>query len=280
MDMDENPQVSALPSHQTFFRRHPVFTGDELTAHLASRGPVRPRTRESLLAYYTRTGRLLRIRRGLYAVVPPGADPASFPVDPYLVASRLTSDSVLSHHTALEYHGRAYSVWQHLVYSTSRPLRTLSFRGQTFRGTSFPQSLRRSGREHFGVLESERRGMALRVTSLERTLVDVLHRPRLEGGWEEAWRSLESVEYFDVDAVVKYALLLGNATTCAKVGFFLEQHRDALMIADCDIRPLRDRRPVQPHYMDQGARGTGRLVADWNLVVPDELLGDSREEGA
>ena len=280
MDIENSHQVRHSPSHQTFFRLHPVFNGAELTAHLASRGQVRPRTRESLLAYYTRTARLLRIRRGLYAVVPPGADPESYPVDPYLIASRLRNDAVLSHHTALEYHGRAYSVWQHLVYSTSRPLKTLSFRGQTFRGTSFPQSLRRTGRTRFGVQESERKGLSLRVTSLERTLVDVLHRPRLGGGWEEAWRSLESVEYFDVDAVVEYARLLGNATTCAKVGFFLEQHRDALMIADCDIRPLRDRRPVQPHYMDQGARGTGRLVADWNLVVPGELLGESREESA
>ena len=181
MDIDEKQQIPALMSHQTFFRLHPVFTGAELTAHLASRGQVRARTQESLLAYYTRTARLLRIRRGLYAVIPAGADPDSYPVDPYLIASRLTSDSVLSHHTALEYHGRAYSVWQHLVYSTSRPLRTLSFRAQTFRGTSFPRSLRRSGKEHFGVLEGERKGVTLRVTSLERTLVDVLHRPAARG---------------------------------------------------------------------------------------------------
>ena len=72
--------------------------------------------------------------------------------------------------------------------------------------------------------------MSLRVASLERTLVDVLNRHRYSGGWEEVWRSLESVEFFDLDRVVEYALLLDNATTVARVGFFLEQHRDTLMV--------------------------------------------------
>ena len=52
----------------------------------------------------------------------------------------------------------------------------------------------RSGEEHFGVLTTERAGMSLRVTNLERTFVDVLDRPLFSGGWEEVWRSLEAVE--------------------------------------------------------------------------------------
>ena len=111
----------------------------------------------------------------------------------------LTPDAVLSHHTALEYHGRAYSVWQHLVYSSSRPANTLAFRTRTFRGTHFPVVLQRAGTEHYGVMDTDQKGVTIRVTSLERTLVDLLHRPRLGGGWEEIWRSLESVEYFDID---------------------------------------------------------------------------------
>lgn len=264
--------------HRDFFRRHPVFTAEELSAHLASRGPVGPRTREALLSYYTRTGRLLRIRRGLYAVLPPGSDPRSYPVDPYLIAGKITADAVLSHHTALEYHGRAYTVWQHLVYTSSQPANTLTFRAQTFRGTRFPTALQRAGTVHYGVMDTEQKGVTIRVTTLERTLVDVLHRPRLGGGWEEIWRSLESVEFFDIDEVVAYALLLNNATTCAKVGLFLEQHGDALMIDACHLGELRGRRPRQPHYLDRASRGAGRLVPDWNLVVPDEVLQRSWEE--
>jgi hypothetical protein len=38
--------------------------------------------------------------------------------------------------------------------------------------------------------------------------VDVLDRPRLSGGWEEVWRSLETIPFLDLDQVVQYALLL------------------------------------------------------------------------
>ena len=91
-------------------------------------------------------GRLCRVRQGLYAVVPPGVDGDTYPVDPYQVAARLTPDAVLSHHTALEFHGQAYSVWHHFAYSAERPAETLTFRDQVFRGTKFPLALVRSGR--------------------------------------------------------------------------------------------------------------------------------------
>jgi predicted transcriptional regulator of viral defense system len=114
--------------------------------------------------------------------------------------------------------------------------------------------------------------MSIQVTSLERTLVDVLDRPDLSGSWEEIWRSLESIEFFDLDTVVDYALLLGNATTGAKVGFFLDQHRQPLMVDDLHLKALHKLQPHQPHYLDRAKRKSGRLVSEWNLVVPEEVL--------
>lgn len=258
--------------HDAFFRKHPVFTGEELAKHLSSHGEVGARAQEALLAYHQRAGRIVRVRRGLYAVIPAGADTDLYPADPFLVAAKLTPDSVLSHHTALEFHGKAYSVYAHITYSASRPLGPLTFRSHVFRGTKFPQSLICAGKVHVGVLTAERVGMELRVASLERTLVDVLDRPDLSGSWEEIWRSLESVEFFDLDKVVEYALLLGNATTGAKMGFFLEQHREPLMVEDRHLQALHELRPRQPHYLDRAKRISGCLVSKWNLVVPREVL--------
>ena len=263
-----------MPSvkHDAFFRNHPVFTGEELAAHLAAAGQVGARTQESLLAYHTKADHLVRVRRGLYAVIPPEANRDTYPIDPYLVAARLTPDAVLSHHTALEFHGRAYSAWQHLFYLAERPLKPVTFRSNVFRGARFPDALVRSGNQLFGVLTAERAGMSLKVSSLERTLVDVLGRPDLAGGWEEVWRSLESVEFFDLDKAVEYALLLENATTAAKVGFFLDQHREGLIVEDRHLKSLRNRRPRKPHYLDRSKRYVGSLVSEWNLIVPAEVL--------
>jgi predicted transcriptional regulator of viral defense system len=258
-----------------FLSQHTVFTVDELDRFLSARGSGKPNTRKSLLTYYRKQGRIIPVRRGLYATVPLGGDPASSPVDPYLVAAKMTADAVLAYHTALEFHGKAYSVYTRLHYvSTSKSL-PLKFQVHEFVRAPVPRPLRAKGKEMFGVTSRKRFGVELRVTNLGRTFVDVLDRPDLTGSWEEIWRSLESVEFFDLDQIIKYVFLLENATTAAKVGFFLEQHKETLMVEDTHLNQLRNMRPRQPHYFIRAKRKGCQWVKDWNLLIPVEILNKS-----
>jgi predicted transcriptional regulator of viral defense system len=209
-------------------------------------------------------------------VVQPGGDPAHCPVDPYLVAGRSADDAVLAYHTALEVYGKAHSVFERYFFQSNKPLRPSTFRSRRFECVLFPKALRDKNHQQFATKTLERSGLEIRVTRLERTLVDLLDRPDLGGGWEEIWRSLESVEYFDLDLVVEYVKLLGNRTTAAKVGYYLQQHAKPLMVEDRHLNPLRDLRPRQPHYLERGKSGT--VVKDWNLVVPKSLADRSWEE--
>jgi predicted transcriptional regulator of viral defense system len=261
-----------------FLARNPVFTSEHFREIQSQRGPSSPSTRKSLLAHYERRQKITRIRRGVYAVVPPGSTSENAPVDPYLVASRLAPDAVLAYHTSLSFHGRAHSVSQRFEFLTATAARPLTFRSWQFRPVLVPQALRRAHQETFGIQETERAGLAVRVTTFERTLVDVLDRPDLGGGWEEIWRSLETVEFFDLDPIIEYATLLGNATTAAKVGFFLEQHRDTLMVEDRHLERLAALRPKEPHYMERAAETAQRLVGRWNLVVPASLIARAWEQ--
>ncbi len=253
-----------------FFSTHPVFTHSEFVeAHTATGRSER--TSNNLLAGNLRAGRLLRVRRGLYATVPPGVDADQATADPYLVANKLTGDAVVAYHAALQFHGKAYSVWQRFHYLTSARARSLSFQGMEFLPVQAPVAVRSLPDLGGGVVEKRHAGGAVRVTTLERTLVDVLDAPDKSGGWEELWRSLEMVEFFDLDAVTDYALKLGSSLTVARLGFYLEQHRDALMVEDRHLEALRPHAPTQPRYLDS-KRESGRLVSGWNLVVPERVL--------
>jgi predicted transcriptional regulator of viral defense system len=221
---------------------------------------------------------LLRVRRGLYLVVPPGTTSDSLPVDALLLAAKAAPDALLAYHTALEFHGRAHSSFQRFYYLSQQQQRPWKFRDFTFQRVVPPEALVRQGKTNTEVKVADRSGEPVRVTSLERTLVDVLDRPDLAGGHEELWRSLESVEYFDLDRVVEYALLLDNATTVAKVGFYLDQHREQLMVEDTHLQPLREHLPKQPHYLDRAAKGETRFAREWNLVVPRSVFERSWEE--
>lgn len=260
---------------QEFFARRPVFTLDEIRACLGRDYSDNTRSREAILAYHLQKGHLIRVRRGLFAVVPPGFDPEKCPVDPYLVAAKSAEDAVLSHHTALEVHGKAYSLFDRYLFQSNRPVRPTTFRTCRIECTLFPKALREKKKQHFATTSMERSGVEIRVATLERTLVDLHDRPDLGGGWEEIWRSLESVEYFDLDLVIRYVKFLGNRTTAAKVGYYLEQHAEPMMVEECHLKSLRQLRPRQPHYLDRG-RG-GKLAGGWNLVIPTSLVERSWE---
>ena len=260
-----------------FFSTHPVFTCDEFAAFVSETRSGNVNTRKATLMRYLDTGQIVRVRRGLYATVPPDQTPETTKPDPYLVASRLASDAVLAYHTALQFWGRAYSVFNTFTYLTAGNTRQFSFMGSLYKAIQHHRQLVVKAQECFGVDKTEIAGLEIRVTSLERTLVDVLDRPDLSGGWEEVWRSLESVEYFHLDKVINYALVLGNATTVAKVGFFLEQHADTLMVGNEHLERLKTAIPRQRRYVGR-SRGQGRLVDSWNLIVPLDILNRSWEE--
>jgi len=58
----------------------------------------------------------------------------------------------------------------------------------------------------------------------------------------------------------------------------LEQHRETLMVDDEHLKMFRDRGPRRPHYLERSRRKAGRLVAAWNLIVPEEVYSRSWEE--
>ena len=258
-----------------FFSQNDVFTLDELKTFLARKGKENPNTRNSLLLYYQKKGRLLRVRRELYAVIPSGSSAKTFPVDPYLLTSKMTKDSVLAYHTALSFHGKVYSLNNYQYYLTRNKSQPLNFQNYRFTGVSIPKPLIKIGKEMFEVNSYSLSGATIKVTTLERTLVDVLARPELTGSWEEIWRSLKSIEFFDLDKVLQYTVLLENRTTASKVGFFLEQNREQLMVEEEYLKKLSELRPKQPHYLNRNNQTGNQLIKKWNLIVPEEILQES-----
>jgi predicted transcriptional regulator of viral defense system len=261
-----------------YFASHPVFRLEDFAAAHQAGGRLKPGSSLAAVKQHLRAGNLLRVRRGVYGVVPRGQTPNSVVVDPYVLASNLASDAVVAYHGALQFHGKAHSLTRRVPYLTGTKAKVLVFRGAEFVPVPVPPPLRALSDLGGGVAKKPRDGATVRVTTLERTLVDVLDAPRHGGGWEEIWRSLESVEFFDLDAVIDYTFKLASAVTVAKVGFYLEQHREELMVEDHHLDRLRERAPRGPMYLERGKREPGKLLSRWNLVVPGRILNRSWAE--
>jgi predicted transcriptional regulator of viral defense system len=261
-----------------FFAKHSVFRFEEFRAAHQAAGGRSPETTGSVLKQHVAAGNLLNVRRGLYARVPDAANAATFRVDPYLLASRLSEDAVIAYHSALQLLGKAHSQSQRITYLSGRRAKPFVFQDTEFVAVLVPVSLRKLPDLGGGLREEHRQGLSVRVTGYERTLVDVLDAPEHGGGWEEIWRSLEGIEFVDLDFVVDYALRLASALTVARVGFYLEQHKDELLVEDRHLEALRARAPAQPRYFERRHRKGGKLLPQWNLIVPEHVLTRSWEE--
>lgn len=261
-------------SSEEFFQAHPVFTHEE---YAQSRGGGSPRTVESLLRRHVQSGRIARVRRGLYVSVPWGG--VAETVDPYLIATKATADAAVSHHAALQFHGRSYSMWSQVTFLTRTYSRGFRFGPVEYVPVRPPAALDVLDDIGCGVEVVASGGGRVRVCTCERAMVDLLHTPSLGGSWEEIWRSLEMIEFLDLDMVITCALQLDSATTVARVGFFLEQHRDRLFVEEVHLERLRAYAPNDPRYLD-GTRESGRLVHPWNLIVPDRVLDRRWDEVA
>lgn len=277
--MKEN--INVRDTNIDFFRKHPVFTTAEFDYFLASGDRGRLGNRKRLLHYHKEQGHLLLLRQGLYASVPAGASATTHLPDSYVIGAKLTPDATIAYHAALSFNGVAHTWREECIVVTRQPLvRPFMYQDITYRTVSTPSRLIQANEACFGIELRDRLGQAVRVTSLERTLVDVLDRLALGGGWEEVWRSYEAVPYIDSDAVIHYAQLLGNTTTIARVGYFLECQRERWMITDSALELLRQSKPTQPHYLhrEQYAISPSKLVSQWNLIVPEWILHRSWEE--
>ena len=264
-----------------FFAQHPIFTFDEIFAFLSKDKAPRPKnsTLYNLLTYHQAQGHIVRIRQGLYYSVPKGMLPGQCPVDPFLIASKMAGDAIVGYRTALDLFGKLHTVCNEFIYiSKKREKKPFIFKDVHYKAVSIPTALKKSNNEQFGVLSVDKLGQKIRVTSLERTLVDILDRPHLCGSWEEIWRSLENIEYFDMDQVLKYALLLSKRTTIAKLGFFLEMHRNRLMIPDYYFEQVLKYRPKKPFYLAPNQKQPQKMLAKWNLIVPLSLLNREWED--
>jgi len=266
-------------SLDTFFYQHPVFRTETFFAFLSKHGSSNLVTQKTILHYHTSKGKIARIKREVYAVVQPGSNSENYPYNAYQIASQLTKDAVLAYHTALELHGLAYSVFEDFTYLASRRLAPLVFRDRNiFYAVSIPKVLVDKHKEDVEITTIKNRELEMRVTTVERTIVDVLDRIDLSGGYEEVWRSLDSIAVFDVEVCIRYALLFDNATLSAKLGFFLSERPESLAVDEKHLKKLEKHIPSKIHYMDRSRKSAGKYIARWNLIVPEEILTRNWDE--
>ncbi len=166
-----------------------------------------------------RRGLLTQVMRGVYASVPLDVDPKGFRADPFLAVHKaLGDDYVFSHLSALTLLG-AEQTFHRTVHVSAPGVRPRKRGVGDF--VVHVHSVREKGWE--ATLTHVRRGgESLRVTSPERTLVDLASLPPLAQDYEEALEAVRSLlRRTDTEKLLTCVQETDNRTALARLGHLL-----------------------------------------------------------
>ena len=168
---------------------------------------------------YLKKGYIERIRRDLYAVISMETEQ---PIpNRFQVASHITDDSFVSHHSAFEFYGYANQVFYEVYFSTGKKVRPFDYDGLHYHPVLW--------RGNDSIMETNN---GVRVTSLERTVIDSIADFTKIGGLEELLRCLELIPFLDESKLLEVLEVYGRGQLYQKAGFILEAYKDELSLSD------------------------------------------------
>ena len=177
--------------------------------------------------------------RGVYRVTAPFAQ--TYGTDEVEVLFEINPYTVISHYSALVFHGLTWDQPQLITATSGRDwpdaLIPLGTQAAEWDGLSLPAGPTPSRvmripvwwrrplvTSSIGIDIYATRGVPLRYTSLERTLVESLHDPASSGGIMNVLRAWSrAVDRLDVDEVVTYSDAADVAVLRLRVGYVLEE---------------------------------------------------------
>lgn len=225
-------------------------------------------TARSMLARLMDKGFVRKIRSNMYSAVNQSTD--GVVASKYQIACAINDSAYLTHHTAFEFYGLANQVYYE-VYAASGPrFRDFEFEGITYR--------RVAPRIDLGVVEP-RITQGVRVTNLERTVIDSINDFEKIGGFDELLNCLSLVHYLDEAKLKAYLDAYGVQALYQKAGYLLEYFRDEMHLNQEFIAYCKNQVGKSTRYLLKEAKHGGKYVRDWGLVVPEGLFKASVEMG-
>ena len=206
---------------------------------------------------YLQKGYIERVRRDLYAVISMESGQAI--PNRYQIASRVTDDACVSHHSAFEYYGYSNQVFYDVYFAAEKRVRPFSYDGVNY----CPLICQ----EKAGIIETD---IGVRVTSLERTVIDSIADFEKIGGLEELLRCLLLIPSLDSNKLLDALELYGRSQLYQKAGYILEALKDELSLPEYFFTECEKRSSASKTYLFE-KQGDFVLHSRWKLFAPKDL---------
>jgi len=216
---------------------------------------------KELLSDMVKRGLLMRLKKGLYYIIPYEQDAHSFIPDWHLLAEHLTkgTNHYIGYYSAMQIHNLITqpSLKEQIVVAKQIRPSTLKIKDVTF------QFIYHNNNHFFGSkkiwIDSFNKVMC---SDLEKTIIDCLFKPDYAGGIVEIARAIyTSKEKIKYDRLLEYAQKFKSQAVIKRLGFILE----SLEINSGITNQLQKAKTASYVLLDTELPKSGKMISRWSI---------------
>lgn len=202
---------------------------------------------------------ITKIRSNLYALIDPSTN--DIYSTKFEIASKISDSSFLCYHSALEYYGIANQVFSDILVGSLTKFNNFVFSDNEYIYKSFKNIKFVNNNINEGI----------KVSSLEKTIIDCIDDIDLAGGIEEVLNALEQIKYIDEDKLLDVLKDIDKMFLYQKVGFLFEVYNDQLGLSNEFFKECKSHISKKINYFIQYEFKETELNKEWNLIVPKNI---------
>ena len=214
------------------------------------------KTAESFLSRSLKKGYIKRVKQNYYVAMDIVNKSPIY--NKYIIATKLNHSNYISYHSALEYRGLNNQVFNEVVYSGNNRVNDFEFEYITYHFVQSKCDLQ---------IESNYDGV--RITSIERTMIDCIDQIGLAGGIEEIYRAFSSIHNINENKLLEILNFYNKRVLYQRAGYILETFKDSLGINDAALDYIQSKIGSSKCYLN-ASKKIANTVLDkkWNVCVP------------
>lgn len=243
--------------------KYPVFTINEVKKLVGNE-----KTAYSRMERLIKNNLVKKIRKNIYSVINPAT--GQLVATRYQIACAITDTAYISHHSAFEYYGLANQVFYEVYVSSETKFNHFEYDNVTYKYVS--------SRMNEGVFEGKNT-TGVRITDMERTVVDSIRDFNKIGGIEELLNCLEGIYYLDEKKLKRYLDIYDTQGLYQRVGYLLEHYRKEMQLSKHFIEYCKSKIGKSRRYLVNEPGNECFYNSEWALMVPERLFGIKDQGG-
>ncbi|HEW91873.1 MAG TPA: hypothetical protein ENF81_04955 [Thermotogaceae bacterium] len=215
------------------------------------------------LSRLQKKGRVERIEKGKYMIIPLGAEKGKYTLNEFVIGSLLVKPYTIAYWSALHYYGLTEQIPNTVFIQTTtrKKNQIIEIFGVRYKIVKIKET------KFFGIKKTWIEETQINITDKEKTIVDCLDKPQYCGGIVEVAKALKNGN-FDKNKLITYVKEFGNSGVIRRLGYLCDLLQIDISLPRIDTRSYLFLDPTMPHK--------GSKSAKWRLIVnlDEKVLGE------